>query len=62
MVKKILRCLRFKSCCGNDWFCDMRKSDVIKFMVDKFVYIKGIVVYGVSKMEGEYILSVEFLK
>ena len=62
LVKKTLRCSRFKSCCGNDWFCDTRKSDAIKFMVDKPVYIKGIAAYGASKMEGEYTSSVELLK
>lgn len=61
-TKKTLRCSRFKSCCGNDWFCDTRKCDAIKFMVDKPVYVKGIAVYGASKIEGDYKTSVELLK
>ena len=62
LIKKTLRCSRFKSCCGNDWFCDTRKCDAIKFMIDKPIYIKGIAVYGASKMEGEYTTSIELLK
>ena len=62
LTKKTLRCSRFKSCCGNDWFCDTRKCDAIKFMVDKPVYIKGTAVYGASKMEGDYKCSLELLK
>ena len=50
MLKKTLRCSRFKSCCGNDWFCD------------RPIYVKGIAVYGASKMEGDYTTSVELLK
>lgn len=62
LTKKTLRCSRFKSCCGNDWFCDTRKCDAIKFMVDKPVYVKGVAVYGASKMEGDYKTCVELLK
>lgn len=62
LTKKTLRCSRFKSCCGNDWFCDTRKCDAIKFMVDKPVYVKGVAVYGASKMEGDYKSCVELLK
>ena len=62
MLKKTLRCSRFKSCCGNDWFCDTRKCDAIKFMVDRPIYVKGIAVYGASKIEGDYTTSVELLK
>lgn len=62
LVKKTLRCSRFKSCCGNDWFCDTRKCDAIKFMVNRSVYVKGIAVYGASKIEGDYTASVQLLK
>lgn len=62
LTKKTLRCSRFKSCCGSDWFCDTRKCDAIKFMVDKPLYVKGVAVYGASKMEGEYKTCVELLK
>lgn len=62
LTKKTLRCLRFKSCCGNDWFCDTRKSDAIKFTVDKPVYVKGIAVYGASRIEGDYKSTLELLR
>ena len=62
LLKKTLRCSRFKSCCGNDWFCDTRKCDALKFMVNRSVHIKGIAVYGASKLEGDYTASVQLLK
>ena len=62
LLKKTLRCSRFKSCCGNDWFCDTRKCDALKFMVNRSVHIKGIAVYGASKLEGDYTVSVQLLK
>lgn len=60
-VKTYFRCSRFKSCCGNDWFCDTRKNDGIKFMTDKTISMRGIGVYGPSKVEGDYKVHVEVL-
>lgn len=51
--QKQFRFSRFRSCCGNDWFCDTRKYDGIKFTTDRSVFIKGIGLYGASKVEGE---------
>ena len=62
LINKTLRCSRFKSCCGNDWFCDTKKCDTIKFTVDKPIFVKGIAVYGASRVEGDYKTSVELLK
>ena len=58
-LHKQFRFARFRSCCGNDWFCDTRKYDGIKFTTDRSVYIKGIGLYGASKVEGEYKISAE---
>ncbi|EDO44741.1 predicted protein [Nematostella vectensis] len=58
-AQKTYRCSRFKSCCGNDWFCDTRKHDGIKFMTDRRMYIKGVGLYGASKTEGDYKTTVE---
>ena len=59
---KALRLSRFQTCCGKDWFCDTRKCDQVMLMADRPVHIKGIAVYGASKVEGEYKVNLELLE